>query len=72
MNEYKNCIVVLKNNHGVCLSAMSCTSEQNGNTYVVWDNEKMIGAFSADEVKAILFCDVSDAQSILAALTKTN
>ena len=71
--NYKDCIIVTKNNRGISLRATKLTVQNNDQVIVIYDDEDIMGIFSMSEIKAVIFAYIGDeqmVQNIMDAITK--
>ncbi|MBQ1778053.1 MAG: hypothetical protein IIZ93_07845 [Acidaminococcaceae bacterium] len=71
--NYKDCIIVTKENRGIALRATKLTVQNNDQVIVIYDDEDIMGIFSMSEIKAVIFADLGDgqmAQSMIDAIIK--
>ena len=71
--NYKDCIIVTKENRGIALRATKLTVQNNDQVIVIYDDEDIMGIFSMSEIKAVIFAQLGDGemvQSMIDAITK--
>ena len=71
--NYKDCIIVTKNNRGISLRATKLTVQNNDQVIVIYDDKDIMGIFSMSEIKAVIFTHLGDeqiVQNIMDAITK--
>ena len=71
--DYKDCIIVTKNNRGISLQATKLTVQNNDQVIVIYDDEDIMGIFPMSEIKAVIFTHLGDeqiVQNIMDAITK--
>ena len=62
--EYKDCIIVTKDNQAIGLRATRAIVENNNSTLFVYDNDDIIAVFSLSEVKAAIIDYIGDAEAV--------
>lgn len=71
--NYKDCIIVTKENRGISLRATKLTVQNNDQVIVIYDDDDIMGIFSMSEIKAVIFAYIGDEQmvhSMMDAITK--
>lgn len=71
--NYKDCIIVTKNNKGISLRATKLTIQNDNQIIIIYDNEDIMGVFSTSEIKAAIFSYIGDeqmVQTMMDAITK--
>lgn len=71
--NYKDCIIVTKENRGIALRATKLTVQNNDQVIVIYDDEDIMGIFSISEIKAVIFAYLGNeqmVQSMMDAITK--
>ena len=71
--NYKDCIIVTKENRGIALRATKLTVQNNDQVIVIYDDDDIMGIFSMSEIKAVIFAYLGDGQmvqSMIDAITK--
>ena len=71
--NYKDSIIVTKNNRGISLRATKLTVQNNDQVIVIYDDEDIMGIFSMSEIKAVIFAYIGDeqmVQNMMDAITK--
>lgn len=71
--NYKDCIIVTKDNKGLSLRATKLTVQNNDQVIIIYDDEDIMGIFSMSEIKAVIFAYIGDeqmVQNMMDAITK--
>lgn len=62
--NYKDCIIVTKENRGITLRATKLTVQNNDQVIIIYYNEDIMGIFSLSEIKAVIFAYIGDEQMV--------
>lgn len=65
---YKDCVIIYKTGKGLKLRATKLTVVNEDKVFIVFDGSDVMAIIPFDEIKTVLFCDVTDAEELIEVL----
>jgi hypothetical protein len=65
---YKDCVIIYKTGKGLKLRATKLTVVNEDKVFIVFDGSGVMAIIPFDEIRTVLFCDVTDADELCKVL----
>lgn len=66
--NYKDCVIIYKTGKGLKLRATRLTVVNEDKVFIVFDGSDVMAIVPFDEIRTVLFCDVTDADELIEVL----
>ena len=66
--NYKDCVIIYKTGKGLKLRATKLTVVNEDKVFIVFDGSDVMAIVPFEEIRTVLFCDVTDADELIEVL----